>query len=162
MQHLAGEMFQRLTGVQMLHVPYKGIGPAMNDLIGGQVQVSIESLAATAPHIGSGKLRALAVAAPQRVAKLPEVPTAAEAGIKGFEVAANLFAAAPAGTPAAVVAKVNGAMKDIFATRADVRDSLQGQFIVAGHQVPPEAARLVREEVARWAQLVTQADIKPE
>jgi tripartite-type tricarboxylate transporter receptor subunit TctC len=160
-QHLAGEMFQRMTGVRMLHVPYKGIGPAMNDLIAGQVSLSIESLAATQPHIRSGKLRALAVAAPARVATIPDVPTSAEAGLRGFEVPVNLFVVAPAGTPAPVVAKLNGAMKSIIG-RDDIRQRLQAQAVVPAHQSPEQAAALVREELARWGKVIREADIKPE
>jgi tripartite-type tricarboxylate transporter receptor subunit TctC len=83
-QHLSGELFQRLTGVQMLHVPYKGIGPAVNDLVGGQVQLGIESMAAILSHIRAGKLRALMVGSRERVPYLPDVPTPAEAGPQGL------------------------------------------------------------------------------
>ena len=160
-QHLAGEMFQRLAGIQMLHVPYKGIGPAVNDLMGGQVQLITESLAATLSHIRSGKLRALAVASRQREATLPDVPTAAEAGLKGFEVTVNLFLLAPAGTPVPVVAKLNGAMKAILDTPA-VKETLLKQAVVATWQPPEEAAKLIREENAKWTKVIRDANIKPE
>ncbi len=160
-QHLAGEMFQRMAGVQMLHVPYKGIGPAMIDLMGGQVNLAIESLAATQPHIRSGKLRALAVASPQRVATIPDVPTTAESGLKGFEVPVNLFLMAPAGTPAPVIARLNGAMK-LIVGREDFRNSLQAQAVAAAHQTPEQAAQLVRDELAKWTRVIREANIKPE
>lgn len=160
-QHLAGEMFKRMAGVDILHVPYKGIGPAMNDLIGGQVNLAIESLAATQGHIRSGKLRALAVAAPQRVATIPDVPTSAESGLKGFEVPVNLVAMAPAGTPAPIVARLNGALKNIL-DRAEFRDKLQAQAIVPAHQTPAQAQQLVRDELAKWTRVVREANIKPE
>jgi tripartite-type tricarboxylate transporter receptor subunit TctC len=160
-QHLAGEMFKRMAGVDMLHVPYKGIGPAMNDLIGGQVSLAIESLAATQPHIRSGKLRALAVASRQRVATIPDVPTSAESGLKGFEVPVNLFVMAPAATPAPVISRINGAMKAIVG-RADFRDSLQAQAVVAMDQTPEQAAQLVRDELGKWSKVINEANIKPE
>ena len=160
-QHLSGEMFQRLAGVQLLHVPYKGIGPALNDLIGGQVNFSIESLAATQPHIRSGKLRPLAVAAPKRVATIPEVPTTAEAGLKGFEVPVNLFLAAPAGTPAAVLERLNGAMQRIVLA-PEMRERLQTQAVVASHQSPQAASQLLKEELAKWSKVIRDANIKPE
>jgi tripartite-type tricarboxylate transporter receptor subunit TctC len=160
-QHLAGEMFQRIAGVQLLHVPYKGIGPALNDLVGGQVNLSIESLAATQAHIRSGKLRALALAAPERVATIADVPTTAEAGLKGFEVPVNLFLAAPAGTPAPVVSRLNDAMKRNVLS-AEMKERLQAQSVVASHQSPEAAAQLVRDEFAKWSKVIKDANIKPE
>jgi tripartite-type tricarboxylate transporter receptor subunit TctC len=160
-QHLSGEMFQRMAGVQLLHVPYKGIGPALNDLMGGQVHFSIESLAATQPHIRSGKLRPLAVAAPERVATIPDVPTTAEAGLKGFEVPVNLFLAAPAGTPAPVMSRLNEAMKRIVLA-PEMKERLQTQAVVASHQSPAAAAQLLREEFAKWSKVIKDAGIKPE
>ncbi|MES2538718.1 MAG: tripartite tricarboxylate transporter substrate binding protein [Pseudomonadota bacterium] len=161
-QHLAGEMFQRMAGVQMLHVPYKGIGPAMLDLIAGQVNFSIESVAATLSYINSGKLRALAVASGQRVPMAPDVPTTAEAGLKGFEVGAKLFVAAPAGTPAPIIAALSGAMKSILENRADIKEALQAQAVVAAYTTPAEAAQLVRKELDMWTKVIQDAKIKPE
>jgi tripartite-type tricarboxylate transporter receptor subunit TctC len=160
-QHLAGEMFKRMAGVDLLHVPYKGIGPALNDLMGGQVNLAIESLAATQPHIRSGKLRALAVASPQRVATIPDVPTSAESGLKGFEVPVNLFVMAPPGTPAPVVARLNGAMKAVVG-RSDFRDNLQAQAVVAAWQTPEQAGKLVADELAKWTRVIRDANIKPD
>jgi tripartite-type tricarboxylate transporter receptor subunit TctC len=160
-QHLSGELFQRLTGVQMLHVPYKGIGPAVNDLVGGQVQLGIESMAAILPHIRAGKLRALMVGSRERVPYLPDVPTPAEAGLKGFEVGIQLFFFAPAGTPAPTLARLNGAMKTIL-ERPAIREALQAQAIVAQVQTPAEAAQMVRDEINKWARVILDADIKPD
>jgi tripartite-type tricarboxylate transporter receptor subunit TctC len=160
-QHLSGEIFQRMAGVNLLHVPYKGIGPALNDLMGGQVHLSIESLAATQPHIRSGKLRALAVAAPDRVATIPDVPTTTEAGLKGFEVPVNLFIAAPAGTPPPVINRLNDAMKNIV-LGAEMKERLQAQAVVASHQTPQAAANLISDEFAKWSKVIRDANIKPE
>jgi tripartite-type tricarboxylate transporter receptor subunit TctC len=160
-QHLAGEMFQKMAGVELLHVPYKGIGPAVNDLIGGQVQLIVESLAATLPHIRGGKMRALAVASSQREVTLPNVPTAAESGLKGFEVTVKLFVLAPPGTPARIVGRLNGAMKGIV-NQSTVRDALSAQAVVASYQSPEEAAQLIRAENAKWTKVIADAHIKPE
>jgi tripartite-type tricarboxylate transporter receptor subunit TctC len=160
-QHLAGEMFQRAAGIQLLHVPYKGIGPAVQDLIGGQVQLIVESLAATVSHINGGRMRALAVASAQRESTIPNVPTASEAGLKGFEVTVKLFLLAPPGTPAPVVSKLNGAMKAILDSAA-VKEMLHKQAVVPMWQPPEEAGRLIREENAKWNKVIRDGNIKPE
>ena len=113
-QHLAGEML-RAAGVDILHVPYKGSGPAMTDLMGGQVLSMIETVPAAQGSIKAGKLRALAVTSAERVPALPDTPTAAEAGLKDFEVSSMFGIVAPAGTPAPVVERLNGELKKILA-----------------------------------------------
>ncbi|MDI1268950.1 MAG: tripartite tricarboxylate transporter substrate binding protein [Polaromonas sp.] len=160
-QHLAGEMFQRAAGVQMLHVPYKGSGPAMTDLMGGQVDSMIETAPAAQAHIKAGKLRAIATASAQRVATLPEVPTATEAGLKGFEVSSMFGIAAPAGTPAAIITKLNGALKSIL-TLPDVKESLLAQGVIATYTTPQEAAVALRNESAKWTKVIKDGNIKPE
>ncbi|MDP2450485.1 MAG: tripartite tricarboxylate transporter substrate binding protein [Polaromonas sp.] len=160
-QHLAGEMFQRAAGVQMLHVPYKGSGPAMTDLMGGQVDSMIETAPAAQAHIKAGKLRAIATASAQRVATLPEVPTATEAGLKGFEVSSMFGIAAPAGTPAAIITRLNGALKSIL-TLPDVKESLLAQGVIATYTTPQEAAVALRNESAKWTKVIKDGNIKPE
>ncbi len=158
-QHLAGELFQRMAGVKMLHVPYKGSGPAMNDLVGGQVQTMIETAPASLQLIKSGKLRALATATAQPVGTLPGVPTAAQAGLKDFEVSSMFGIVAPAGTPAQIVGKINAALKGIL-SQQDVRDSMLAQGAAATYTTPDEAAVAIRNEVAKWARVVKEGDIK--
>ncbi len=158
-QHLAGELFQRMAGVKMLHVPYKGSGPAMNDLVGGQVQTMIETAPASLQLIKSGKLRALATATAQPVGTLPGVPTAAQAGLKDFEVSSMFGIVAPAGTPAQIVGKVNAALKGIL-SQQDVRESMLAQGAAATYTTPEEAAAAIRNEVAKWAKVVKEGDIK--
>ena len=158
-QHLAGELFQRMAGVKMLHVPYKGSGPAMNDLVGGQVQTMIETAPASLQLIKSGKLRALATATAQPVGTLPGVPTAAQAGLKDFEVSSMFGIVAPAGTPAQIVGKVNAALKGIL-SQQDVRDSMLAQGAAATYTTPEDAALAIRNEVAKWAKVVKEGDIK--
>ena len=158
-QHLAGELFQRMAGVKMLHVPYKGSGPAMNDLVGGQVQTMIETAPASLQLIKSGKLRALATATAQPVGTLPGVPTAAQAGLKDFEVSSMFGIVAPAGTSAQIVGKINAALKGIL-SQQDVRDSMLAQGAAATYTTPEEAAAAIRSEVAKWARVVKEGDIK--
>jgi tripartite-type tricarboxylate transporter receptor subunit TctC len=160
-QHLACELFQRTAGVKMLHVPYKGSGPAMTDLIGGQVQTMIETAPAAQAFIKSGQLRALATTTAQPVSTLPGVPTAAQAGMKGFEVYSMFGIAAPAGTPAPVIAKLSGALKGILAQQ-EVKDNLLAQGAVATWTTPEEAAQAIRDEAARWGKVVKEGNIKPE
>lgn len=160
-QHLAGEMFQRVAGVQMLHVPYKGSGPAMTDLMGGQVDSMIETAPAAQAHVKGGKLRAIAAASGQRVATLPDVPTATEAGLKGFEVSSMFGIAAPAGTPAPIISKLNVALKSILSMQ-DVKDSLLAQGVIATYTTPEEATAALHNESAKWAKVIREGNIKPE
>src|SRR3989442_14830146 len=102
MPHLAGEVFQSLAGVKLVHVPYKGSGQSMQDLLGGQHLVAFDTMPASAPHVRSGKLRAVAVSSPARLPPFPEVPTAEEAGLAGYQVTTWYGVFAPAGTPAAI------------------------------------------------------------
>lgn len=157
--HLAGEVFQRMAGVKLLHVPYKGAGPAMGDLIGGQVDMIITDVAVTSAHIRSGKLRGLALLAPQRMATLADVPTAAEAGMKGFEISANLGILAPAGTPAAVIARLSEVLRGMMAA-PDVREQMLAQGVFALYATPEETAQAIRSEQARWNRLVRESGIK--
>jgi tripartite-type tricarboxylate transporter receptor subunit TctC len=159
--HLAGEMFQRIAGVKLLHVPYKGVGPAMADLVGGQVDMIITDVAATGPNIQAGKLRGLAVLAPQRMATIPAVPTSAESGMKGFEVSATLGILAPAGTPAPVITKLNEVLRGVMGS-ADLKEQLLGQGVFATFSSPEEASRQIRAELALWTRVVKEANIKPD
>ncbi|MCK9507522.1 MAG: tripartite tricarboxylate transporter substrate binding protein [Pigmentiphaga sp.] len=160
-QHLAGEVFKQRADIDMLHVPYKGIGPSLVDLMGGQVNMSIESLAATLAHIQSKKLRPLAVATSERVSLLPDVPTAAEAGVKDFDVSTKLFAVAPANTPDEVVAKLDQAFKTVFSNKT-LQDTLIAQSIITQYTSPEDSAAVIRDELASFRAVIKQAGIKPE
>ena len=160
-QHLAGEMFQRAADVKMLHVPYKGSGPAMTDLMGGQVDSMIETAPAAQAHIKAGKLRAIATATAQRISTLPDVPTATEAGLKGFEVSSQFGIAAPAGTPASIVNKLNAALKVIL-SQQDTRDSMLAQGVIANYTTPEEAVVALRHESAKWTKVIRDGNIQPE
>ncbi len=160
-QHLATEMFKRLVGVEVLHVPYKGSGPAMIDLVGGQVQAMIETAPAAQGHIKAGKLRALGTTTAQPVASLPGVPTVAQAGLAGFEVSSMFGIAAPAGTPEAVITRLNAALKTILVD-PEVRESLLAQGAVATYTTPAEAAKAIQAEFAKWDKVIKEGNIKAE
>ena len=150
-QHLAGEMFQRV----------EGSGPAITDLIGGQVDSMIETAPAAQAHVKGEKLRALAAASNQRVPTLPDVPTASEAGLPGFEVSSMFGVAAPAGTPEPVITKLNEALKSILSMQ-DVKDSLLVQGVISTYTTPKEATVALNKESAKWAKVIREGNIKVE
>jgi len=157
--HLAGELFRSMTGIDIVHVPYRGGALAMTDLIGGQVQMMIDVMPNAYPQAKAGKVRALAVTTAQRFPTAPDVPTIAESGVAGFEVSAWDGMLAPAGTPAAVVDKLNAAIRHALDDR-DVRDALiaRGAQPVAG--TPEEFANHIKAETDKWAKVVRQSGAK--
>ena len=159
--HVAGEMFKDAARVDLLHVPYKGIGPALIDLLAGRIDVMFDAFAAYEPHLQSGKLRALAVANPSRLARLPDVPTTAEAGLPGYALASWFGLAAPAGTPAQAIERVNDqALKAIAAP--DLREQMGKLGLEPGGSTPQQYATMIGEELARWRAVVKAAGIKLE
>ena len=160
-QHLAGELFRQRAGVDMTHIPYKGGGPALNDVIGGQVPIFFGNMASSLPHVKAGKLRALAITGSKRSDALPDVPTMAEAGLPDYEVNEWNAIFAPAGTPAPIVAKLAEAIaKALHAP--DVRErvaSLGGEIAALG---PQDTARFVSEQTETWGKVIRAARIKPE
>jgi tripartite-type tricarboxylate transporter receptor subunit TctC len=154
-QHLAGALFESAAKVEMVHVPYKGGGPALNDVIGGQVPLFFGNLASTLQHIQSGKLRALAVTSGKRTPILPDVPTLAEAGVPGAEVYEWNVVLAPAGTPEAVVSRLSAALqKALEAPEVKARIAQLGGEIQKGG--PDAAQAFVQQQIALWAR-VTRA-----
>jgi tripartite-type tricarboxylate transporter receptor subunit TctC len=160
-QRLAGEMFKRSAGVDMMHVPYKGSGPAMTDLIGGQVLTMVETVPAALPHIKAGKLRPLAVTTAQRISMLPDVPTAGEAGLPGFEVGSLFGILAPAGTPREIVARLNTEVLKLLAL-PEVKEQLLAQGAYAMSTTPEQAAARIHQEVEMWAGVIREANVKPD
>jgi len=157
--HLATELLQKTAGVKFTHVPYKGAAQGSTDLIGGQIQMYISSVVTLSGHIRNGKMRALAVTSAKRSADLPNVPTVAEAGYKGFEAVTWFGIAAPAGVSKDAVAKLNAAFNKALET-PDVRKKLteQGADVLGG---PSEQfAALVRDETVRWAKVVKESGAK--
>lgn len=160
-QHMAGELFKSMTKLDMLHVPYKGSGPAMNDLIGGQVQSMIETMPASLPHIKAGSLRALAVALPARAANLPDVPTAAQAGLPDFIVTSMFGLLAPAKTPPAVVAKLTATLEKVLAS-PDTQMRMEAQGVVTGYLNPADSSKRIKAEIDKWTKVAKDANIKLE
>jgi tripartite-type tricarboxylate transporter receptor subunit TctC len=159
--HVAGEMLKSMAGVQMLHVPYKGMAPAMNDLLGGQVSFMFLSMSSALKQVQAGKLRALGVASLQRSSSAPELPTVAEQGLPGFEALSWYALMAPAGTPAEVVDKIAGdAARALQAP--DVRERLLGLGANPVGNSPAELAQMLKREHAFWGEFIRKAGIRAE
>ena len=157
--HLAGEVFASMAGLNLLHVPYKGSGPAITDMLGGQVDLMFDSITSSAPHIQAGKLRALGVTSARRSAALPNVPTIAEAGVPGYEVSPWFAVFAPAGTPAPIVQKINAALLD-----AMKQPDTKARFDAIGAEpigsTPAQLATHLDKEMARWGKLIKERNIR--
>ncbi len=159
--HMAGELFKLVAGVDMLFVPYKGEGPAIADAIGGQISMVFSNLPVALPQAQGGRLRALAVTSPQRVATAPQIPTAAESGLPGYEAATWFGLFAPAATPREVVAKLNAeSASALNAPEVKERMAAQGLFVVAN--TSEQFANFLKTEIPRWAKVVKDAGIKPQ
>jgi tripartite-type tricarboxylate transporter receptor subunit TctC len=157
--HLAGELFKTLAGVDLLHVPFKGSAPAMTDLLGGQVQLMFSDAPTALPHIKSGRVRALGVGSPKRSALVPDVPTIAESGVKGYDAYSWAGVFAPAGTPKEIVVKVNG---DIVKALSDpgVKKRLLEAGAEAAPGTPEQFGAFLKGEIAKWGKVVKDANIK--
>ncbi|HEY6820820.1 MAG TPA: tripartite tricarboxylate transporter substrate binding protein [Burkholderiales bacterium] len=156
--HFCGEMFKDATRTFILHVPYRGGGPALVDALAGQVDMSFPTLAAALPHVKSGALRALAVTDIRRSPLLPEVPTMQEAGVPGFQFTQWLALLAPAGTPAPIIAQLNAALNKALLTQ-NVHDKFEAQAFVAFRTTPEEAGRFIASEASRFSKLIKTAGI---
>ena len=151
--HLTGELFKLATGVNMMHVPYKGAAIAMGDLLAGRVQLMFENLPTVLGHIRSGRLRGLAIAGAQRARALPELPTMAEAGIRGVEVTSWFALVAPAGTPDAVASVLEGETTKALAT-TEIKARMYAMGAEATSSTAAELAKLMRSDTEKWAKLV--------
>ncbi|MDB5954811.1 tripartite tricarboxylate transporter substrate binding protein [Ramlibacter sp.] len=159
--HLAGELFKSLTGTSIVHIPYKGAGAVLADLMSGQVQALITSVPTALPYIRSGKLRALMVTGAQRNAALPDVPSAAESGLPKMDMDFWIGFGAPAGTPQAVVDNLHdGIVKSLALPDAKKKIDEMGLTVVAS--TPAQATALVNREIKRWTAVIKQAGIKPD
>lgn len=159
-QHLAGELLKNMTKVNILHVPYKGVAQGVTDVVAGQVDMTFD-LATVAPHIRAGKLRPIAVANGKRSSAFPDVPTIAEAGVPGYEASAWYGLFAPAGTPPAVIAKLNAEMVDAL-NDPELRKRLQTLGAEPAGSSPEELAKMVRSEYEKWGRVVREAGIRIE
>jgi tripartite-type tricarboxylate transporter receptor subunit TctC len=154
-------MFMHAAGIKLTHVPYRGAAPAITDLLAGQIDGVVDNPPTVLPHIEAGKLRALAVAAKQRMALLPELPTAAEAGVANYEASSWFGVVAPAGTPPAIVERLH---KEIAAALR--KPALQERFAKSGARLignsPTEFAQQIVHDRKMWGEIIRAADIKPQ
>jgi tripartite-type tricarboxylate transporter receptor subunit TctC len=163
-QHLSLELLAFRSGVKFTHIPYKGSGPAIQDVIGGQVDMMFDTSVVAAPHIQSGKLRAIAVTSATRLASMPDVPTVAESGLQGlanFEVLSWQGIFAPAGTPTPVVDRLHNEIARILA-EPEMQAKLKGFGMEPANMTTAQIAAFQRAEVAKWAQVIKAANIKAE
>ena len=161
LNHLTVELLAYRTGMKVAHVPYKGAGPALNDLLGGHINVLISAIPNAHSHIVAGTIHGLAVTAAKRSALIPDVPTFAEAGLPGYDVPLRWGLAAPAGTPRPIIDKLNAALNAALATD-EVRQRLAIEGAEPQPTTPEEYAGIIDREVAMWSDLVKAAGIKPE
>jgi tripartite-type tricarboxylate transporter receptor subunit TctC len=157
-QHIAGELFKQLTGTFITHIPYRGAGPAVQDLIGGQVDLFITTPASVVQHVRSGKLKALAVSSATRLAALPQVPTALEAGLKGFTLDSWFALYGPAGLPADVVQTLNTEIGKILAL-PDIRRRAEEAGTTVEFMSPAQLADYTRKELDHWGKVIKSSKI---
>ena len=159
--HLSVELFQSLAGIKLIHVPYKGSGQGIVDVVAGQVPVMMPSILTGLPHAKSGRLRALGVTGAQRAAGVPDIPTIAEAGVPGYEAVQWFGVLAPAGTPRAIVTRLHGEIVRTLQA-GDVRERLLADGADPVGSTPEEFAAFLRTETSKWAKVVKDAAIQPE
>jgi tripartite-type tricarboxylate transporter receptor subunit TctC len=160
-QHLAGEMFKQLTGTSIVHVPYKGSGDAIKDLLAGVVAMNFDTMPPVMPHVQAGKLRGLAISTPKRLSQLPEVPTFLEEGITGFDVANWYGVMAPAGTPRDIVQKLNADINKAMQV-PEVRARLEGVGTQLREQSAAEFEAYMKAEIAKYAKLIKDTGVRIE
>ena len=159
--HLAFEMLKAMAGIDLTHVPYKGAGPAVTDVIAGQVQMTMATIVAVGPHVKSGRLRALAISSTKRSPLAPELPSVAEACCPGYDATFWWGVAVPAATPRRVVATLNAAILDVLRA-PEIVERFTGQGVELVGSTPESAAAHLKADTARWSKVIMQAGIKPE
>ncbi len=159
--HLSGEMFKMKTGLNMLHVPYRGSAPAVTDLLGGQVQSMFDNTPSAMPHVKSGKLRPIAITSRERSALLPNVPTVAESGFPGFEVQSWFGMAAPTGTSQPVIQRLNTALNKALSD-GDIKQRLAAMVATPTPGTPDEMRKFVASEISAWNEVVKASGAKAE
>jgi tripartite-type tricarboxylate transporter receptor subunit TctC len=159
--HMAGELFQVATGTKMIHIPYKGMGAAYTDMVGGRIQVGFPTVISSVPHLQAGRLRALAVTTPKRVAAVPDLPTFAEAGVKGVVVVNWYGLVAPSRTPKSIIDRI--AKETATAMHSpDMAKRLAAEGSEPVGSSPAEFAAHIRSEIDQWTRVVKQAGIRGE
>jgi tripartite-type tricarboxylate transporter receptor subunit TctC len=159
--HLAGELFQSMTRVKLVHIPYRGAPPALNDLVAGHVQVMFGTMLASVPSVRNGKLRALAVTGPRRSNAVPEVPTFAEAGLPGYDASSWNGIQVPAATPRAIVSRLNAELVRVLRI-PNVLDRLAADGPIPVGNTPEEYTAFIKAEQVKWARIVREANIRIE
>jgi len=157
--HLAVEQFQKIAGIKLTHVPYKGAAQGATDLIGGQIQLYMSSIPTLIGHIRSGKMRAIAVTSQQRINDLPNVPTVSESGYKGFEAVTWFGLAGPAAMPKDAVVKLNGAFNKAL-QEPEVKKKLEGQGVEVLGGTPEQFGKLIQDDIGRWGKVVKESGAK--
>ena len=157
--HLAVEYFKLQTKTEIVHVPYKGTGPSVTDLIAGQVSMTMTGAPAVMPHVQSGRIRALGVSSPQRIPALAQIPSVAEAGVPGFDATQWYGVVAPAGTPKEVVAKLNAEIRKIMQSK-EMLDRLNTEGAIAAAGTPEQFGAYIKNEIMRWGVVVKAAGMK--
>jgi tripartite-type tricarboxylate transporter receptor subunit TctC len=159
--HLAGELYKRMAGVDLVHVPYKGLAPAITDVLGGQVQAVFADINLVLKQIEAGKLKALAITGTQRFAALPDLPTMAEAGLPGYQAQTWYGLVAPAGTPASVIKRLHAEVSKALAL-PEMRSQFatQGMLPASASATPADFAALIRTDFDKWRKLIKEAGIK--
>ena len=157
--HMSGELFKRMSGTDMTHVPYKGTGPALPDLLSGRVQVIFEPMPTMLPHVRAGRMKSLGVTTARRSAAAPEMPTLAEQGLDGYDVVLWYGMQAPAGTPKPIIAKLHAAIVE-FAASPDVKERLSGIGAEPATMSSAEFSSMIKRDLARWKKVAAEAGIK--
>ena len=159
--HMAGELFRALAGIELVHIPYKGNGPAYTDLMSGQVSLMFPNIATSLPYVRTGRMRALGVGSKQRSAIAPEIPTIHESGLPGYEMSSWFGLLAPAGSPAAIVTRLQQEIARIF-KQPEVREKLYAQGVEPVGGTPQEFTAFLNAETAQWAKVIKASGLKPE
>ena len=159
--HLTTEYFKLATGTDILHVPYKGIGPMLADLVGGQISMGLNGAPAVMPYVSQGRLRALAVSSAKRLPALPDLPTLAESGVPGFEANGWYGIVAPAGTPGTAIERLNAEVRRIVAT-PELKARLDQEGAIAAAGTPEEFGAFIASEIDRWGAVLKRAGITPQ
>jgi len=159
--HLTTEWLKQIAGIDMVHIPYKGTAPALQDLMGGNIQILVDTPCSLMPHVRGGKIKALAMFSARRLASAPEVPTMSEAGGPPMESSTWLLFLAPAGTPREIVNRFSSEVAKAV-NAADVKPKLEGMGIVTVGSTPEQAGKFLNDEIAKWAKVIQVAGVKAE
>ena len=157
--HLSGELYKRMAGIDIVHVPYKGLAPALTDLLGGQVQAVFADIGLVLKQIEAGRLRPLAVTSARRFAALPEVPTVSETGVAGYQAETWYGLSAPAGTPPAIIARLHAEVRKALAA-PDLQAQFASQGLVTASLTTAEFAAQLRDDYNKWGKLIKEANIQ--